>query len=448
MSTPSLPNPADNVALEGTELPAPELRKIVISGTLIVGVFFLGLLGWAGTAPLQSAAVAPGILVVEGNRKTVQHLEGGIVGDILVRDGDSVEAGQVVVILNNIKALATLELLKGRHMVTRALIARLIAERDGSQAILFPKDLLARAEEEKVDEILRGQEAILAARREAITGQAAILEQRSAGYSEEIGGIEGQIRAEDRQLHLIAEEEAPLKKLLDKGLALKPRLLQLQRRAAEIEGDRSMHVAQIARARQKIAETLLRISELRISLTTEVVEKIRIARSDLYDLEERLRAAENVLARTKIKAPIGGKVVSLQVHTTGGVISPGATLMEIVPMDERLVVEAQVDPKDIDVVHEGMTAQVRLTAFNMRSTAAVDAVVTFVSADHLTDERTYRNYYLAKITLDPGFRENLGGAELHPGMQAEVLIITGEQTALAYMIEPLTRSFNRAFRED
>ena len=341
-----------------------------------------------------------------------------------------------------------MELLHGRWLVASALEARLLAERDGQEGVRYPEALTVRRDDPKTQQVLEGQDNIFQARREAMRSQVAILDQRATEYSEEIVGIEGQIRSETTQLSLVEEELAGVQMLYDKGLARKPKLLQLQRRAAEIEGSRNLHQAQIARARQSIGETRMRASDLETTRLNQVVEELRKAQSELYDLNERLRAAKDVLARTEIRAPLGGTVVDLRVHSAGGVIASGAPLLDIVPQDERLVVEAKIDPKDIDVVRDGLDAQVRFTAFNQRHRAPAPARLTSISADLLTDEASGQSYYLARVELlveDAAAAAEL--AALHPGMQAEVMIVTGARSALDYLLEPLMLSLNRAFRE-
>ncbi len=430
------------------ESPGPQIKGEALAALTIIGVFFVGFFGWAAIAPLQTAAIAPGVLSVDGYRKTIQHLEGGIVGEILVREGDEVSADQVLIQLADTSARATLELLLGRWMVASSLEARLFAERDGQMEIVFPKALLDRKDDPKVAQIIEGQNNIFTSRSEVLMGQGSILDQRGAQLEEEIKGIRGQIRAEDAQLKLIKVEIKDIQALYKKGFARKPRLLQLQRRAAEIEGSRNLHQAQIARAKQSIAESKMRVAELRTSMLNEVAEELRRVQGDLYDLGERLRAAKDVLARTAIRSPIAGTVVNLQVHTPGGVIGAGAPLLDIVPSERRLVVEAQIDPNDIDIVRAGLGAQVRFTAFNQRHRPAAIGTVTSVSADRLTDEASGENYYLARIELAEVDADGAETDELRPGMQAEVMIVTGERTALDYLVEPFSRSFNRAFREN
>ena len=425
----------------------PGLRMSVLLGLALILLFFGGLIGWAAFAPLGSAAIASGTVMVDSNRKTIKHLEGGIVGDILVRDGDSVSAGQTLIRLDDTQARANQDLLRGRLISALTLQARLEAERDGAGFVSFPDAVIA-APGADLRDMMDAQLRIFEARRNSIEGQTAILEQRVRQFDEEIAGLRSEIASQARQLQLIDQEIDDLSGLVDKGLAQKPRLLALQREQAEIEGRRSQNRASIARAEQNIGEARLRITELRTDVINEVVQELRDVQAEIYDLGERLRAAEDVMRRTDIVSPIEGTVVSLAIHTRGGVIGPGEALLDIVPRDDRLIVEARVDPADIDVVHVGLEAEVRLTAFKQRNLAPLEGRVTKVSADSLTDERTGLTYYLARVNITSDIDAALDGAELYPGMPAEVMIVTGERTALDYFIRPIQGSFNRAMRED
>lgn len=423
------------------------IRPLVVAGMTVIGAFFGVLGGWAALAPLDSAAIAQGVVSVDTNRKTIQHLEGGIVRSIHVRDGDVVRKDQVLVTLDRTKAEATLDLLRGRRLATLALESRLIAERDGLSNIVFPPDLLEAQHRPQVAEAIGGQRKIFATRRESLVRQIAVLNQRKAQSNEEIRGLRGEIAAEDRQLELLEGEITDTDWLVKQGLARKPRLLELQRRQAEIQGARARNVAAIARAEQTITESELRVAELRSSQLSEVAQQLRQAQTDLFDLNEQTRAALDVLQRTEIRAPDAGTIVGLQMHTAGGVIAPGAAVMDIVPAGDMLIVDAQVDPADIDVVRVGLEARVRLTAYQQRNFEPLEGVVMSVSADRLVDPKSGVPYFRARIAIADDPVEVMKKTPLYPGMQAEVMIVTGARTMLSYIFKPLFDSFNRAFRE-
>lgn len=448
--------PAEKAGLPSTRLGLPGIEPLsrapVLGLPIAIGlavlIIFFGLFGtWAATAPLDSAAIAPGIVGVESSRKTIQHLEGGIVKSILVHDGDVVAAGQVLITLDDTRARATLELLRDRSDTSLALAARLTAERDGAVGITFPPVLTRRYADPDIATIMSSQENIFALRRRSNLGQVAILGQRIAQMAEETKGLNGEIAAEERQLDLIAEEVAVVETLVADGLARRPRLLALQRQAAEIEGRRSQNQAEIARISQAVSEAQLRISEVETRFLNEVVQELREVQTTLFDLSERLHAAADVLDRTKVRAPIAGTVLAQRVLTRGGVIQPGETLLDMVPSEEKLIIEARVDPVDIDIVRPGLPALIRLTALSVRNTSPIEGEVVSISADRLTDERTNQDYFLARVELrgDPALA--LQGGSLSSGMQAEVMIVTGTRTPLQYLLQPAKQSLNRAFRE-
>lgn len=434
--------------------PNVSMRSMGLHGTasfgmIVVAVFF-GVFGiWAALADLETAAIASGHVVVGSNRKVVQHLEGGIVRQILVHEGSKVAAGDPLVELEETQPESTLGMVtvRLRHGVARE--SRLTAERDGEERIAFPDWLVAETKTNaEVAEIVDAQRRIFQSRKSSIDSQKSILEQRVAQYREEISGLSAEIRAETEQLRLIADEVRDVEYLVQRGLERRSRLLQLQRQAADIEGSRARNRALVARAKQSIGETELRIIDISTNMTREVNEELREVQAEVADLRERHRAAEDIMTRTVIRAPVSGTVVNLKIFTSGGVIAPREPLMEIVPMDDDLVVEARVDPSNIDSVHPGLRANVRFTAFTARNVETIEGHVERVSADSLVDERTGLSYYAARIVFEQTERDRLGGLELYPGMPAEVMIIAGERTALSYIVRPLVTSFGRAMRED
>ena len=416
----------------------------VAVGAVVVTLFLGGFGAWAAFAPLESAAIAPGIVSVNTKRKTVQHLEGGIVADIPVKEGDTVAAGQILLVLDDTQARTLFTLTESQYHSMAALRERLTAERDGLPHILWPEWLRHAVSGE---DILVAQERIFEAGARLLENQTAIYNQQIAQMREEIIGLEQEIKAQNQQLGLLEEELEGLSGLVEQGYEGKTRLLALKRRRAEIVGARARNRARIARVEQAMGETRLKIAELGSARMNRVVENLRETEARISDLRERLAAARHVLSRTHVVAPVSGTVMDIRVFTRGGVVGPGEPLMDIVPAGDELVIEARVEPTDIDVVHPGLPAQVRLTAFSQLTTPILSATVFQVSADSLFDERTGASYYEARVKLDRGQPE-LEGLKLQPGMPAEVMIVTGKRTPLDYLLKPIVTSFGRALREE
>ncbi len=438
------------------ETPAPaKLPKLALNpkpaillGFSAIALIFGGFGGWAAIAPIASAVIAPGVVTVDTNRKKIQHLEGGVVEELLVRDGDSIAAGDVLIRLDETQPRASLAILQGEYDATRAIEARLLAERSGAQTIELPSDLLDRAAETNVAEILSGQESFFEARRKSFDGEVSILRSRIARLQDNIAGLQAQQKSKERQIVLIKEETKGLRRLLAKGYTDRSRLLGLEREEADLEGERGEHRSDIAHARTSMAETELNIIQLRSDFQEEVVDELRTVRASLSDLRERIGAAKHILKHIEIRAPVNGVVVDMQVHTKGGVIRPGETILEIVPDDDNLIVEAQVDPLDIDNLAVGQQSDVHLTAFKRWTTPAISGEVTYVSADRLEDQSTGRPYYVARVAVADDEVAKLEDRNLYPGMPAEVMIKTGERTALQYLAQPMLDSMNRAWREE
>ena len=424
------------------------VRGPILFGLVIIFLFFGAFVGWAAFAPLGSAAIAQGVVSVEGNRKSIQHLEGGIVSEIKIKDGDFVKEGDVLIVLDEVQSKASMEIVRSRRAIALAQKARLIAERDGLDEIQFPEWLLERKDEPNIKEAMEGQQNIFDSRRTSRDGQITILKQKAAQLEEEIKGLEGQVASSDRQIGLIREEIKDVDSLVKKNLAKRPRLRALQRNLAELSGNRSQNISKIAQTRQAIGEVELQINELTNALIDEVVAELRDVQAQIFDLEEQTRASEDVFDRTEIRAPTDGYVVNLQVHTSGGVIKPGETVLDIVPDNVQLIVEAQVNTADIDSVYIDAPAQIRFPAFSQRFSLPAEGKVLSVSADSLEDERTGNYYYLARVQIENLENTEIKVTQLRPGMQADVMILTGERTALDYFVNPIILSFNRALRED
>ncbi len=448
---PADPDPKLPAPLAATTAPPRRLRTgaagAVVAGFVILLLAFGGFGTWAALAPLSSAAIAPGIIVVEGSRKTVQHLEGGIIKEILVAEGSRVAAGEVLVRLDETRPRTQYELLRGEYLAAIALAARLKAERDDYDSIPFSAELLGRRDEPQVMDIMVGQQRLFDARRTALRGQIEILRQRIAQYGEEIRGLEAQQQAKGQQIALIHEELRAVQELFEKGHERKPRLLALKRASARLKGERGEHIADISRVKQAIGEAELRIIDLSNTFQREVATELREVQRRVSELTERMTGQEDVLRRLEIRAPHGGVVVDLKVHTTDGVIAPRMPILDIVPIGDNLIVEAQVKPEDIDVVHPGLLAQARLTAYGRRTTPTVAGEVVHVSADRFVNERSGTAYYMARVVLDATALAALDDVELYPGMPAEVMIETGQRTAFDYLLSPITRGMERAFRE-
>ncbi|MBC9247434.1 HlyD family type I secretion periplasmic adaptor subunit [Paracoccus sp. 11-3] len=421
-------------------------RGLATAGFAIIAVFVGSFYVWAASAPLEGAVIAPGIVSVDTNVRTVQHLEGGIIDQLLVRDGDTVEAGQPLIRLQNTVPASSLNEIQAQYFEARATEARLIAEQLKADKIEFPSELTDKIGDLAVQTAMRGQESIFESRRVLLQDRLTIFERTTGGLDAEIKGLQDQITSSEGRLLLLDQELADVQALYDRKLTDRPRLLRLQREQAELHGEIASYRAAIGTAQQKIEETALRRSELQNSMATEVVQQLRETRAGAYELSQRLAAARDVMGRTEIRSPVTGVVTGLQVHTVGGVISAGQGLMEIVPVSDKLVVQATIDPMDIDQVSQGQDAQVWLSALNRRSQKPIEGIVQTVSADRLVDPQTGAPYYLARVQLDRSDVEN-GTVPIQPGMSAEVMIHTGARTTLNYLFSPITQFISRGMRE-
>jgi HlyD family secretion protein len=428
--------------------PRMRLRGVTLAGNLLILCFVLGLGTWSGFAPLESAAVASGVVESESSRKTIQHLEGGNIREILVADGDVVRAGQILISLEDTKARAEAQSLQGQLWDATAREARLQAEQHGEEQVSFPAKLeMARVANPSVAAVLAGQQSIFQTRRQAFQSQAAVNREKRSQVEKEIEGLRAQESAASKRIEIVREEADTVALLVSKGLERRPRLLNLEREMADIEGRRGEIVAQISRAEQVINESKVTLLKLENDRQSEIAQSLREAQSQIFQIRERLQTADDQLLRTAVKAPEDGVVTDLRIHTPGGVIGAGAPLLDLVPRQDRLIVTARLRPEDIDVVHPGLNADIHLVPYNQRRVPRLRGTVMHVSADRLVDKRTDQPYYATKIRVeDPRIVEN--NIKIIPGMPAEVFITTGRGTIALYALRPLLDSFNSAFRED
>ena len=424
------------------------LRPMLIVGTVTITLFFGVLGGWAAVAPLARGTLASGSVSPDGSRRTVQHFEGGIIQELPVREGDRIARGDVVAVLQQVRARSEYITYQSQLLTHLAEHGRLVAEHKSMDAIEFDPRLTAVAAASEAHQAKLAQQAIFETRRTVLEQKQSVLGQRIKQYEQQIEGLRLQNDSLDRQNSLIDEEITAVQTLLDKGLERKPRLLGLLRGQAQIAGTRGRNVAEIAKAGAAIGEAEMEILRLRSDRDDEISNALADLRVKIAEAEQGLNRSADELRRTTVTAPVGGTVMNLRFKTVGGVVKAGEAILDVVPADERLVIDARIPPLDIDTVHPGLAAEVVLSAYPLRSTPTVTAAVEWVSADISEDENTQETYYLARVTVENDELAKLPDTViLYPGMPTEVMITSGERTALDYILEPLLSSFRRSFTE-
>ncbi len=423
------------------------IRHHMVAGLAIVMVLAFGVGGWAGTMKLSGAIIAPGQIVVDSNVKKVQHPTGGIVGELLVHDGDRVKAGQILVRLDDTVTRANLAIVTKGLTELSARKARLESERDNADTVKFPPDLLALANNPDVASIMDGERKLFELRRSARIGQKEQLRQRIEQLKEQIRGFQAQKESKEKQIQLINREAAGVEDLWKNKLVPLTKLTELQREAARLDGETGQLIAQTAEASGKISETELQIIQIDRDLGSEVAKETREIDSKIGEFIERKVTAEDQLKRVDIRAPQDGMVFQSAVHTVGGVITAGDAIMLIVPDADQLSVELRVNPQDIDQIQIGQSTVLRLSTLNQRSTPELVGKVTRIAADASTDQRTGQSFFLIRIAMPPEEIVKLGDIRLLPGMPVEAFVQTGERTMISYLTKPLRDQLNRMFRE-
>jgi HlyD family secretion protein len=410
---------------------------------LLIGVFG----GWAALSDINGAVIATATIVAESYSKRVQHQEGGIVQRILVKDGDRVTMGQALVILDPTDAKAELGIIESSLDELMVKKVRLEAQRDGASTMSLPDDIAAKRDDTKLAAMINGQLKLLQSTSESLKGKQEQLKQQIGQFNEQISGIDAQMVAKKSQGKLISEELRGLKKLQDKGLVPKSRVLAVEREQARLDGEDGELRASKAGAQNRIGEVELRALQLNEDLRTEALTELRDTEAKISELQQRRTSLSSRLARTSINAPITGTIYQLAVHTEGGVIGSGETLMFIVPEGDDLVLQAQVSPNDRDQVQTGQAAQVRFPSFNARLTPEIFAMVEQVAADTTKVDTNTPPYYAVKLKISAKELAKLGDNKLQPGMNAEVFIQTGARSPMSYLLKPLIDQFARALRE-
>jgi HlyD family type I secretion membrane fusion protein len=429
----------------GDSAPSDSIKRVALTGWLIIAVFFGGIGAWAATAPLNGAVVGNAVVKVEGNRKSVQHLDGGIVKELRIKEGDTVNAGDVLIVLDETQARAEYDVLSQQYMVLRATEARLLAELDHRSELAMPEDL--KTQDSYFKSVWNGQVSQFDSRRAAIEGQRSVIREKINQLGSQIVGAEAQVKAFTDQISSVRAEAKDIAPLVERGLIARPRILQLERTAFGLEGQIADAKANIAKARQAIAEQEQQIAQLDNDRMADVTKDLRDTQAKMLEVIPKAMNAKAVLGRMEIRSPYAGRVVALTVFSVGGVVQRGEKILDIVPDQDALTIEAQVAVEDISDIRPNMRAEVHLTAYKQRIVPIVHGDVIQISADRLVDPKTNNPYYVAFVRVDAAELAALPNVKLYPGMPATVMIPTIQRTALDYIVGPLVMSFNHSFRQ-
>jgi HlyD family type I secretion membrane fusion protein len=428
--------------------PTDNYKGVARIGYAVIAFTFVGLLGWAAFAPLDSAVIATGVISAEGNRKTIQHLEGGMLRKILVHEGQKVRAGQILFELDPTQANAVAGITKNQYVALKAMEARLIAERDQRQSITFPADLLNQRSDPAVARALSDEQVQFQERRQTLQGQTDLMNAQRDQYQSEISGIDRQTQGLKEQLGFIEDELGDLRKIYDKGLVPRPRLLAMEREQASLSGSIGRLTADRAKATQGMGETQLKIRQIKQQFFQEVSQSISETRVKLAEVTEREVVASDAQRRINVVSPVSGTAQNLRFFTEGAVVRPAEPLVDIAPDDEAFVIQAHFAPTDVDNVHAGMTTEVRLPAFHSRSIPILNGRIQSISRDRLTDAEGKTTYFLGIVRVDVKQLPKQFRDRVTAGMPAQVVVPTGERTVLQYLFSPLRDTLRTTMREE
>jgi len=437
-----LPAPAGD---EGA--PVPDWKRPALAGYLVIFLAFGVLGGWSAFARLDSAVVASGTVTLESSKKIIQHFEGGIIAKILVHEGEHVDQGQIVFLLDNTAPRASANAVHNQLDALLAQEARLVAERNGAENVTYPPELADDASQSVIKDAISDQDKEFAERRASLAGQIAIYESRIKQFETQINGITDEKTSTEQQLGFINLELTDLRELLAENLVQKTRVLALERERARLEGVIGRAVADIAKAHNDIGEAHLQIEQLHKKFSEEVNDQILQVRQKIADLREKTTVSQDVLQRIQIRAPRSGTIQNLHVATVGGVIRSGEPLAELIPDEDNLVVNAEVSPTDADAIEAGMEAEVRFSAFHGYTLPLILGHVDTVSHDRIIDEQSKQPYFLARVVVNQNEIPAILRDHIKAGMPVEVMVPTGERTVMNYLVRPLRNRASSAFRE-
>jgi protease secretion system membrane fusion protein len=443
-------SPPNSPADETADPTGPDdARRVVRIGLWVLGIGFGGFLLWATLAPLDEGVAAPATVSIDTNRKAVQHLSGGIVRELLVREGDRVREGQPLLRLDTAVAKANYEGSRQRYLGLRAVQSRLLAEKAGLSTITWPSELTtAAAQDPLMRQMMDNQQQLLASRRGALAADLQGIQESIRGYEGLIQSYQAMAESRRNQLALLQDELKNTSGLVQEGYAPRNRMLELQRMAAEMTTSQAELQGNLMRSRQAISEQRQRAIARQQEYRKEIEQQLADASRDVISEGEKLRAVENDLARTDVRAPATGQVVGLAIHTVGGVVQSGQKLMDIVPAGELLLLDAKVQPRFVDSVRPGLPVDIRFSAFAHTPQLVVEGQVKSVSGDLITDGPNTPPYYLVRVGVTPEGLRKLGQRQLQPGMPAEVVMRTGERSLLTYLLHPLTKRIAASMNEE
>ena len=429
---------------EGLNIAHKPITLGIWASFILVGLFLI----WSLTARIDSSAIAIGKVVLDSDKKTIQHFEGGIIEEIFVEDGQKVKAEQPLIRLSETAAKANQELVKKQLFALKVAKIRLESERDRKKIPDFSSMVNEYKDDLEFVKIIEGEKELFLTRKRGTDEKVGILQQKIKQLNNEIEAIKSQEKSVSARIAFAREEANSLDELFEQGIISKSRYLELKKQMAELQGNRGEYVANIAKVRQAINESQLEIANVQTEKMNEVVKELQETQTKIADLEERVFASADILQRTIIRAPQDGIINNLKFHTKGGVIAPGGEIMEIVPQDDELIVEVKVNPQDIDVVHVGLKAKVRLSAYKSKAVPMLNGEVVNVSADSFQEQNTGVSYFLAQVKISEKEMKRLEHVQLYPGMPVEAHIVTGSRTFMRYLFDPLTVSVKKSFREE